>query len=150
MSMINRIVLPVDFSNNSEAVIPLALDLAERYSAEVHLIHVLNFPRELKRGESLTSEGSALIDDFRKAAEAEMHEYYDRNFESHPNVKSKIEICVGVPADEVIRYARDNQADLIVQATHGRSGIAHVLLGSTAEKVLRRATCPVMTVRVAD
>ena len=86
----------------------------------------------------------------RKAAEAEMHEYYDRNFESHPNVKSKIEICVGVPADEVIRYARDNQADLIVQATHGRSGIAHVLLGSTAEKVLRRATCPVMTVRVAD
>ena len=118
MSMINRIVLPVDFSNNSEAVIPLALDLAERYSAEVHLIHVLNFPRELKRGESLTSEGSALIDDFRKAAEAEMHEYYDRNFESHPNVKSKIGEALG-PIWACSRFSAQSSLPLLMVSMIG-------------------------------
>ncbi|MBZ0251945.1 MAG: universal stress protein [Candidatus Methylomirabilis sp.] len=148
MSLFKRIVVPVDFSNNSEVVIPVALDLAEKYGAELHLVHVLNFPPELKRGGKLTREGDALVKDFREAAEGEMHEYYDRNFKNYPHYK--MHICVGDPAIEIVDYAREVQADLVVQATHGRTGLAHMLLGSTAEKVLRAGPCPVLTVKVAQ
>jgi len=145
MVPIRRILFPTDFSEHAHCAWPLALQFAKEFGAEVHLLHVVAPPPRLteayavnfdpeKFAQILTAEASASLEKLAQAAK-------DLTIASHPEVR------IGVDFHEIIEYARTHQIDLIVMGTHGRTGLAHALVGSVAEKVVRRAPCPVLTVK---
>jgi len=139
-----RIVAPVDFSNSSKEGVNYALKLASRFGAKLFLIHVINWQHHL------TSEGVVLYDEagflksLRATSEQEMSDFV-RKIDSD-GVAIETAIKTGFPDEQICNYAEKKSADLIVTATHGRTGLRHVLIGSTAEHVVRYAKCPVLVV----
>jgi nucleotide-binding universal stress UspA family protein len=145
MTPFRKILAPVDFSPHSNDGMRLAADIARRYDAGLTLAHVyqpvaypfpegflLYTPNQL--AEMLT-ELQKLLDRARAELEA-----------SGP-VRAETRLLQGIVASEIVTVAEQESFDLIVMGTHGRTGLQHALLGSVAEKVLRRAHCPVLTVR---
>lgn len=143
MIQLTRILLPSDFSELSSEATKYACALTEQFDAELHVLHVdenIALPEY-----SVGVDWDKLALDAKKAAEAQMENLLDPTWvEGRAVVKATAQ---GPPFLEIIRYARKHDIDLIVMATHGRSGVAHLLIGSVAEKVVRKAPCPVLTVR---
>lgn len=144
---ISSILVPTDFSAASELALDYAITLADRFGASVHLLHVVEDPfaagvlgPEVYIGAS-TSVRDKLID---QAADrlARLVAPADR-----VRLQVTSEVRVGFPAASICEVADGRRCDLIVMGTHGRTGMAHLLLGSVAEKVVRQAPCPVMTLR---
>ncbi len=135
------ILIPCDFSPSSDAALRHACDLATTLDAELHLLHVVGEPP------TLISRSEPDAERLRLAREA-----LDRLLEPQIFVKRRVlrEAVVGTPFREIGRYAQQHDIDLIVMGTHGRSGLAHLTMGSVAERVLRAAPCPVMIVRVGE
>jgi len=150
MTAIRRILYPTDFSERSVVAIPLALDLAGLYGAELHCLHVVDVPGEFILEDSymlpLTTEYRPDYDEVKKAAEAHLNQFIAQHM---PDVQDSVKkaVIIGKPFAEIIHYARDRDIDLIVLGTHGRSALGSMLLGSVAEKVVRKAPCAVLTVR---
>jgi len=150
MAAIRRILYPTDFSERSVVAIPLALDLARLYGAELHCLHVVDVPGEFILEDSymlpLTTEYRPDYDELKKAAETHLDQFIAQHM---PDVRDSIKkaVVVGKPFAEIIGYARERDIDLIVLGTHGRSALGSMLLGSVAEKVVRKAPCAVLTVR---
>lgn len=147
MVEIRTILAPTDFSQHAEAALRYAFGLAERLGASVHLLHALpevvapvgpepmlvpTLPPEYY-AESETRS----LDALNRIA----HDGWGRPPEVHSAVRW------GNAVDAIVGYARDQAIDLIVIATHGRTGLGHVLLGSVAERIVREAPCPVLTIR---
>lgn len=144
---INTILFPTDFSNGARAAMDHALSLAKDYNAKLILLYVIQDISIAEWYIPSSISVTDLVEDMQKSAMREMDKWYD---EVAARVKNAEKMVVrGVPFVEIIRTAREKNADLIVIGTHGRTGIDHMLFGSTAEKVVRKATCPVLTVRVA-
>jgi general secretion pathway protein E len=137
MFRVKRILAPCDFSRFSEAAIRRACDLAATFEAQLHLLHVVADSPLLARTEPEA-------DRLRHA-----REQLAQQLEPHVVVQLCIEraAVAGTPHREICRYAQEHDIDLIVMGTHGRTGLAHVAIGSVAEKVLRGAPCPVLIVR---
>lgn len=146
MISLKRILVATDFSQCSRRALEYGCALAERFNAELHLIHVaadfdaamvvpgLGFPPpEVFRREVLDRARAALA------------ELPDAAWCAGKIVAR--DVRYGSPYPEIVRYAKEQDVDLIVLGTHGRSGLTHVLLGSIAEKIVRTAPCPVLTVR---
>lgn len=132
MIQLSRILLPTDFSEYSGAATKYACGLAEQYNAELHLLHVF------ETHETADPE-------FKGVVRGRLEEFLKPGWEEGRKViKTTAE---GATFLEIIRYARKHDIDLIVMGTHGRSGLAHVLMGSVAERVVRKASCPVLVVR---
>jgi universal stress protein A len=150
MAAIRRILYPTDFSDRSLAALPLALDLVRLYEAEFHCLHVVDVPGEFILEDSymlpLATEYRPDYDELKKAAEAHLEQFVARHM---PGIQDSVTraVIVGKPFAEIIHYARDRDIDLIVLGTHGRSALGSMLLGSVAEKVVRKAPCAVLTVR---
>lgn len=145
MVPIRRILFPTDFSEYAEYAWTFALQFAQEFRAEVHLLHVVGRPPQL-------TEAYALNFDPEKYTQALTHEAYASlgrlaQAAKEHNVESQSAVRIGVDFHEIIDYARTCQIDLIVMATHGRTGLAHALVGSVAEKVVRKAPCPVLTIK---
>jgi len=144
---IKTILFPTDFSNGARAAMDHALSLARDYKARLILLYVI---QDISIAEWYIPSALSvtdLLEDMQKSAWKEMDKW---GAEAAAQVKDKETMVVrGVPFVEIIRTAKDKNADLIVIGTHGRTGIDHMLFGSTAEKVVRKAPCPVLTVRVA-
>jgi universal stress protein A len=142
---IKRILLPTDFSAYSATATKYACELATRFDAELHLLHTL----EVHLASAPTfGMGLALpqyLHESRAAAEKALAGVLDPQWAAGRKVVQAV--VEGSPKVEIIRYARTHGIDVIVLATHGRSGLAHVLTGSVAESVVRTAPCPVLTVR---
>lgn len=145
-----NILYPTDFSEHSLTALPLALDLAERYQARLHCLHVVDSEHELlgQGGYVAPMIGSYPLDkaELRKSAE----EHLDQFVKEHaPAARSSMNttVTLGKPFAEIIRYCRQESIDLIVLGTHGHSALASMLLGSVTEKVVRKAPCAVLTVR---
>jgi universal stress protein A len=135
------IVVTTDFSANSAVAIKPALAIAEKFGARVVLVHVLEAPS--------TDPDHPLTDALRDLAE--MSQEHLQEFgarEIGKRVAWTPEVATGPAYLAITEVAQRYQADLIVVATHGRTGVLHLLLGSVAERVVRTATCPVLTVRV--
>lgn len=145
MIQLKTILCPTDFSEYSKTALRYALALAEAFRARVILLHVIEpiqVPVEYNFGISLGLE----FDESTEAAlKRKLHDLVDISVRATVDVEEKL--VRGAPFAEIIRCAREEQVDLAVLATHGLSGIAHLLLGSTAEKVVRKAPCPVLTVK---
>ena len=135
-----RILVPTDFSEYSAEAVGYGCALTDSFQAELHLLHVL----EVHLGSTpVFAGGLALtprVQESRAAAESALEQVAA----GREAVRSTRE---GPAFLEIVRYAKENDIDLIVIGTHGRSGLAHVMLGSVAERVVRKAPCPVMTVR---
>ncbi len=137
MPQFNKILCPVDFEQNSLAAVPVAAELARKDNATLYLLHVVNFPLA---PEAARAPG---------VAEAATKTKLERIGHQKLKAGARYEILVmrGDPAVEVLKAATRLDIDLIVMATHGRKGIRRLVLGSVAERVLREAQCPVLTVK---
>jgi len=144
---IKTILFPTDFSNGARAAMDHAASLAQDYHARLILLYVIQDISIAEWYIPSSLSVADLLEDMQKSATKEMDKWA---VEVSAKVKDVEKMVVrGVPFVEIIRTAKDTQADLIVIGTHGRTGIDHLLFGSTAEKVVRKAPCPVLTVRVA-
>ena len=144
---ISKILYPTDFSEMSLHALTYARELTTTFDAHLHCIHVVDeaFQYWTAMGPESVPVGVA-AEDLMSMAEAHMQRFADEHLvglKYAPVTK----VLVGRPFREIIAYARDSTIDLIVLATHGRGGLSWVLMGSTAEKVVRKAPCPVLTVR---
>ncbi len=146
MIRVSKILVPVDFSEFCRHALRYGGELARRFEAELTLLHVVEdiYPMVADPGVML---GPAVdfVADMRQSAEKGLQKLVEEEWSQGLNVVQRV--TVGVPFLEIVRYAKEQQIDLIVITTHGRSGLAHVLMGSVAEKIVRKATCPVLTVR---
>lgn len=148
MKDIERILFPRDFSDNSYAALDYATKLAELCKAELCLLHVVNSP--IQYDSFLLS--SFQIDDIERKATSAKRQAMLNLIQTRigEQVPVKVMLRRGVPFVEIIDSARKCKADLIVMGTHGRTGLRQMLIGSVAEKVMRHAPCPVMTVKHRD
>jgi nucleotide-binding universal stress UspA family protein len=147
MTQLKQILVPTDFSDHSERAAAYAVELARRYEAEaVHCVHVSDIPADLLATSTYYMSGPSeeFIEQIRRESRQSLEAFVAKNLQG---VTVKTAFLEGRPFVEIIRYAREHQIDLIVISTHGRSGIKHALFGSVAEKVVRKAPCPVLVVK---
>lgn len=145
MFKIKNILLPTDFSKISLSAAEYALVLAEQYNAKIHLLHVIDKTPPILAIRSLDLSKEKIIDSIEKDAKLRLEECLQKisgtkNIDVHPVLRK------GVDYEEIIKYAREKKIDVIVIATHGRTGILHTLLGSVAEKVVRHSKTPVLVI----
>jgi nucleotide-binding universal stress UspA family protein len=148
----NKILAPTDFSEDSKLALSYAVTLAQQFSSEIILVHVdqplapvmvseLNPGLDVSTMNRIAEEGRLLALKELDGATAHLRD---------TGVKARGLMRVGAPFLEIIHAAQSESADLIVMGTHGRTGLAHVLMGSVAERVVNKAPCPVLTVRHPD
>jgi len=143
---VQRILCPVDFSDSSDHAMRYASALAETFGAELTLLHVVAPIMTALPGETaLPDTLQANIDELVDACRERLEQLVGKLAVSGLTVQHKV--LNGVPFIEIIRYARDAEMDLIVMGTHGRTGLGHLLIGSVAERVVRKSPCPVLTVK---
>jgi nucleotide-binding universal stress UspA family protein len=143
---IKTILFPTDFSNGARAAMDHAISLAKDYHAKLVLLYVIQDISIAEWYIPSSISVTDLVEDMQKSAMREMDKWYGEVAAMVTDVEKMV--VRGVPFVEIIRTAKEKNADLIVIGTHGRTGIDHMLFGSTAEKVVRKASCPVLTVRI--
>lgn len=137
---VKNILCPIDFSLNASSVIELASTLARQNDAELHLVHVYEAPHSHSEG----SFGGYVPQAGLEAEKAKLEAIV-------PNlnpIQFRREFLQGAAADALLHYADQNAIDLIVVGTHGRTGVRRLLMGSVSETLLRKAVCPVITVKL--
>lgn len=141
---IKKILCPVDFSEISAKALEYTVFLVVAHQAEIVLLHVIDGPQGLNQHQILLITPQEIAQNLENSAWDELSDLADGIGE-----KVKIEKVVrhGKAFVEIIREAREKDVDLIVMGSHGRTGIPHMLIGSVAEKVVRKASCPVLVVR---
>jgi nucleotide-binding universal stress UspA family protein len=143
---VRRILYPTDFSQATKAAARYACDLADQFNAELHLLHVLHDLTSLMPYTAVTLWAKPEhIADLVTGAQRLLDTIPDAVWANGKAIVRMVR--VGHVADEITTYARQHAIDLIVIGTHGHTGLKHALLGSIAEKVVRTAGCPVLTVR---
>ncbi len=142
---IQRILLPTDFGTNSATATKYACELAAKYDAELHLLHTLEIHPIATPDFGMGLALPRYAEESKAAAEVALNGLLDSTWSKGRKVVQAI--VEGSPVKEIVGYARTQNIDLIVISTHGRTGLAHVLMGSVAENVVRTAPCPVLTVR---
>jgi universal stress protein A len=143
---IKNILVATDFSEPSDAALSYGRALARHFDAGFHLLHVVENVAAQAYGDGYIaappSMQAELEDSARKLLEALLIDNDDQPLRSTPVIMRS-----GTPAAAIVDYAREHGIDIIVMGTHGRQALAHLLMGSVAERVVRTAPCPVLTVR---
>ena len=140
-----RIIVPIDFSDYSKKALRYAVEFAKQFSAEIILVYVVEpvvYPADFSFGQVAIP---SMENELRQRGEEQLAKLLEN--EAGHLIPSRAVVRSGKPFVEINLLAQEENADLIIIATHGHSGIEHVLFGSTAEKVVRKAHCPVLTVR---
>jgi nucleotide-binding universal stress UspA family protein len=141
---VERILVPLDFSEAAAPILEWAAHLAEEHGSRVILLHAYHLPVEFQQ-----LEGAYLPDDFwahvKRETESTLERYAEKLRERGLEVETLA--CEGYPATVIEEEAKEQHADLIVIGTRGHSGLKHLLLGSIAERVVQHAPCPVLTVK---
>ena len=146
MTNITRILVPTDFSEPADAALDYAVDLSKTLGAQISLVHVFDeIPAATLSFDLYMPLSAEARDEVLSTVRRRLAERVERS--GRPDVTS--DVLVGGTARAIVDAARNHHADLIVMGTHGRLGVAHLLLGSVAERVVRTAECPVLTVRAA-
>jgi universal stress protein A len=135
---VKSILVPTDFSKPSDAAVQYATGMALALGAQLYLVHVPG-----KTGEHF--EANFPVGQFETAARERLGTLVAPD--DLARLRPEYALRIGAPAEEIVRYADARDVDLIIMGTHGRSGVAHLLLGSVAEQVVRTAPCPVLLVR---
>lgn len=148
MNAIRRILVPIDFSEASRAAFDYAVELARSVGASIDVLHVWEVPTFLAPGSAVVvgASGTPLVEMVRAAAEDGLEKFVAEAAARGARVdESRAE--PGNPASSIAEAARTGGYDLVVMGTHGRTGFSRALIGSVAERVVRHAPCPVLTVR---
>lgn len=143
MRTIKKILAPTDFSESAREAIAFAVELADKFGASLTLFHAYQTPAYLLPEGSILAGSDLIVDIMNRAGEA--LEAARKDLEGKLPVDTLL--VEGLPFVQIVDAANEGHYDLIVMGTHGRTGLRHVLLGSVAERVVRRARCPVLTVR---
>jgi universal stress protein A len=141
-----KLLWPTDFSEHSLEAIGFAKSYAKRFGAELHAIHVcapLPHPEQFPQGLNVSQFDKNVLNAFLEAARNRLQQITQEHFSDVSPVHC--EVLSGHPMSEICDYAKDKDIDLIIIATHGLTGLRHVLMGSVAERVVRHAPCPVLT-----
>ncbi len=142
------ILFATDFSDGSDFAFQSALSLARKFDSKLIIIHVINEPVDLRGFYVPHISFDKLEEEIEQGAEKLMDKFCRTHISGFNNFESHV--VPGIPYDEIIKKAVEFEANLIVLGTHGRTGLDHVLFGSTAEKVVRKSPVPVMTIRIHD
>jgi len=148
MGKVRKILFPTDFSEFSKKALPFAISIAERNDSELHVLHV--FEQRIHPSFYIVDKSTPfdLDEGLRERALDALDEFvYD---ELRERIDFRCEVASGKPFVEIINYARANEIDLIVIATHGLTGLESMIIGSTTERVVRKAPCPVLSIRDPD
>lgn len=144
--MVKKILFPTDFSDGSAAAIPYVADMTKKYGAKLYVMHVIY---DIAKGAGWYVPHISMDELYKDMEEEAKKELGRCCLEELRGYKDMDYIVMrGAPSDEILKFASENGIDMIVMGTHGRKGFDRVLFGSTAEKVVRGASCPVLTVRV--
>ncbi len=142
------ILFATDFSEGSDFAFQPALSLARKFESKLIIVHIINEPVDLRGFYVPHISFDKLEEEIEQGAEKLMEKFCRTHMADYTQFESFV--LPGIPYDEIIKKAIDLNADLIVMGTHGRTGLDHVLFGSTAEKVVRKSPVPVMTIRIKE
>ncbi len=145
MIKINNILLPTDFSKRSLAAAEYAVELARQYGAKLHVLHVLEKTPPILAMRTFDLSEEKIIETIEEEAKQSMNETLEKIKEKN-GVDIVYDIRKGTDYEEIVKYSEEKGIDVIVIATHGRTGLMHTLIGSVAEKVIRHAKCPVLVI----
>lgn len=141
-----KVLVPVDFSKSSQASVQFAVELARRHDSQLILLNVIE-PMIYPASDGFTNFAVVPVSVPRSAVRAKLKRW--KETEVPPGMKVDTKLRIGQAYKEIVEAARQMEVDLIIISTHGYSGLKHILVGSTAERVVRHATCPVLTLRSA-
>jgi nucleotide-binding universal stress UspA family protein len=145
---LQRILVPIDFSDFSKNALKYAIPFAEQFRASIDLLYVVEpaiYPADFSFGQVGFPN---VEEELRKRGTEELDLLVKREIKRR--VPARFSVRTGKPFYEINQYAKEEDIDLIIIATHGHSGVEHILFGSTAEKVVRKAPCPVLVVRSGE
>ncbi|MBI4455323.1 MAG: universal stress protein [Acidobacteria bacterium] len=140
---LRKIVVATDFSEASQAAVETAFSLTLESGAILYLLHVMDFVLEATA--PMVGVVGPSIEELYREEMQRLQELIPQNWKKDVNIETAV--LVGTAASEIASFAREKEADLIVVGTHGRTGLARVLMGSTAEGLLRQAPCQVLVVK---
>lgn len=146
MKPFDKILTAVDFSESSDFAFEYALTLAKQFQSELTILHVINEPVDLRGFYVPHISFEQLEKEIEEGAGKMMEKFCQSRMADFTNFKT--EIVTGIPYEEITKKAADVSASLIVLGTHGRTGLDHIIFGSTAERVVRSSSCPVLTIRM--
>ena len=148
MNEIKNILFATDFSESSDFSIKHALLFSKTFNAKLHVLHVVNEPVDLSGFYVPHISFEKLEEEIAEGAQKMMDNFIKSNLKGFDNFETFV--VSGVPFNVILDKATEIDADLIIMGTHGRTGLDHVLFGSTAEKVVRKSQIPVLTVRIGE
>lgn len=140
MKAIEHIVVPIDFTKSTDKLVAYAIYMAEKFAAVIHFVHVVvDYPGDAMIGSPFAQEYQVKVI---AASQEKMENLVEKSQEKCPGCTGQI--VKGDAVDQIIEFAETNSADLLITSTHGAKGLEKILLGSVAERVLKRAHCPVL------
>ena len=145
METIQKILVPIDFSDYSKKALQYSIDFAKQFNAEIILVYVIEplmYPADLSMGQMVIPQSTVNLSEKSKIE----LELLAKN-EIGDQLNFDVLVKTGKPFIEIIETASETDSDLIIISTHGHTGVEHLLFGSTSEKVVRKAPCPVLTLR---
>ncbi|MDD3582020.1 MAG: universal stress protein [Desulfobacca sp.] len=145
MKQIQKILFPVDFSESSEKYIPWLVTFAKQFDATVYLISVTPDVSGFASFYAPHANIKGFQDEIKEGAAKKMKEFIARHLKDLPKVETRMP--TGRAEEKILEVARQEQIDLIIMGSHGRSGLERTIFGSVAEKVIKNAPCPVLTIR---
>ena len=140
-----KILFPTDFSVASDYAMSYAISMAKRYKAKFFLLHVVDTTYDISGFYIPHISAEKLMQEMEDAAEKKLTNI--RSAISRRIKTCEIVVKSGIPHKEILKFAKDKGIDMIIMGTHGKAGLDHLLFGSTTERVLRQANCPVLTIR---
>ncbi len=147
-----KILCPTDFSEASLCGLKMASEMAEKFGSEVLVLYVnkpiQHLPSPQIEAADITFDPVAYEKQVSREASAQLAAV--ARFCFAEGIEPGLEVRLGHPAEEIIRFADEEKVDAIFMATHGRTGLKHIVFGSVAERVVSRANCPVLTMRKCD
>ncbi len=145
MVAFKELVVPTDFSEHSLRAVDYGVEIGERFSSHLTLVYVIEPLLQAADLTWTTVDFEELNKAHKQTAEKQLAQIVAERVPK--DLVCDTAILYGKPFVEILKFAKNENADLIVMATHGRGAISHLLMGSTAEKVVRKAPCPVLTVK---
>ncbi|MGD0230502.1 MAG: universal stress protein [Syntrophorhabdales bacterium] len=143
--MFSKILVPIDFSEYTDEILRYAVEIVKRFGSSLHLIHVVPGLDYFTPYESfMAAENIAAV---QKGIEEEVKTQLEEVAGRIAGITVTETVRTGTAYAEIVDYAKSVGMDLIIMGTHGRGGLEHIVIGSVAEKVVRRSPCPVLTIR---
>ena len=145
---VERILFPTDFSEGSMQALHCAVDLTKHYNAKLYILHIVYDVTKAVGMHVPHISSDEVYKELNDWAEKEIDTCCLEEIRGLPDVEKKV--VKGIPYEEILKFADEEKIDLLVMGTYGRVGLQRLIFGNTAERVVRRAPCPVMTVRVPE